>query len=77
MSKNTKREKLSEKIEEILSSEDTNTLKELINDDSKLEEMSKMALKDPSTGGNPIKLSQEDFFKLYRNAYDGKLIFKL
>ena len=30
MSKNTKREKLSEKIEEILSSEDTNTLKELI-----------------------------------------------
>ena len=36
------------------------TLKELINDDSKLEEMSKMALKDPSTGGNPIKLSQEE-----------------
>ena len=53
------------------------TLKELINDDSKLEEMSKMALKDPSTGGNPIKLSQEDFFELYKNAYDGKLIFKL
>ena len=37
------------------------TLKELIEDNSRLEEMSKMALKDPSTGGNPIKLSQEDF----------------
>ena len=37
------------------------TLKELINDDSKLEKMSELALKDPSTGGNPIILSQKDF----------------
>tara|TARA_Y100000590_G_scaffold240785_1_gene270802 strand:+ start:138 stop:1289 length:1152 start_codon:yes stop_codon:yes gene_type:complete len=49
------------------------TLKELINDDSRLEEMSTMALKDPSTGGNPIALNQKDFLELYQNAYIGKL----
>ena len=48
-------------------------LKELINDDTKLEEMSKMALQDPSTGGNPIVLTQEDFLILYKNSYEGKL----
>jgi len=50
------------------------TLKELINDDSKLEKMSELALKDPSTGGNPINLSQKDFLELYKNSYDGKLL---
>tara|TARA_B100000700_G_scaffold3177_1_gene3722 strand:+ start:1157 stop:2317 length:1161 start_codon:yes stop_codon:yes gene_type:complete len=50
------------------------TLKELINDDSKLEKMSELALKDPSTGGNPIPLSQKDFLELYKNSYDGKLL---
>tara|TARA_B100000700_G_scaffold260025_1_gene295249 strand:+ start:478 stop:1629 length:1152 start_codon:yes stop_codon:yes gene_type:complete len=50
------------------------TLKELINDNSRLEEMSKMALNDPSTGGNPISLTQNDFFDLYKNSYDGKLL---
>ena len=49
------------------------TLKELIEDDSKFNTMSKMALDDPSTGGNPTKLSQKDFEILYQNAYDGKL----
>ena len=50
------------------------TLKELINDDSKLEKMSELALKDPSTGGNPIPLSQKDFLELYKKSYDGKLL---
>ena len=50
------------------------TLKELINDDSKLEKMSELALKDPSTGGNPIPLSQKDFLELYKNSFDGKLL---
>ena len=50
------------------------TLKELINDDTKFEEMSKMALKDPSTGGNPIPLTEKDFLELYKNAYLGKLL---
>ena len=50
------------------------TLKELINDNSRLEEMSKMALNDPSTGGNPISLTQNDFLDLYKNSYDGKLL---
>ena len=49
------------------------TLKELINDNSKFEQMSIMAKDDPSTGGNPIKLESSDFLDLYRNAYDGSL----
>ena len=49
------------------------TLKELIQDNSRLEEMSKMALHDPSTATNPITLTQEDFLDLYKNAYEGKM----
>ena len=49
------------------------TLKELINDNSKFEEMSIMAKGDPSTGGNPIKLESSDFLDLYINSYDGIL----
>ena len=49
------------------------TLKELIEDGSKFNEMSKMALDDPSTSGNPTKLSQKDFEILYQNAYEGNL----
>ena len=50
------------------------TLKELINDDAKFEVMSKMALQDPSTGSNPIALTQKDFLKLYKDSYQGKLL---
>ena len=50
------------------------TLKELIDDDSRLEEMSKMALNDPSTGGNPVSLTQNDFFDLYKKSFEGKLL---
>ena len=53
------------------------SLKELINDDSRFEEMSEMALNDPSTEGNPIKLSQKDFLDLYNNSYYGKLSIKI
>jgi len=49
------------------------TLKELINDNSKFEEMSIMAKDDPSTGGNPVKLESSDFLDLYINSYDGIL----
>ena len=49
------------------------TLKELIIDDSRFEEMSKMAIQDPSTGSNPISLTQNDFLELYQNSYNGKL----
>ncbi len=49
------------------------TLKELIDDDSKFEEMSVMALNDPSTSGNPIELNDKDFFKLYKDSFEGKL----
>ena len=49
------------------------TLKELIQEDSKFEEMSKMAKDDPSTGGNPIPLEINDFYNLYKDSYSGKL----
>ena len=49
------------------------TLKELINDNSKFEQMSVMAKDDPSTGGNPIKLESSDFLDLYMNSYNGNL----
>ena len=49
------------------------TLKELIQDDSKFEEMSKMAKNDPSTGGNPITLEIKDFYNLYKDSFSGIL----
>ena len=49
------------------------TLKELIDDDSKFKKMSVMALKDPSTSSNPIKLNENDFLKLYQNSFEGIL----
>ena len=49
------------------------TLKELIQEDSKFEEMSKMAKDDPSTGGNPISLEINDFYNLYKDSYSGIL----
>ena len=49
------------------------TLKELINEDRRFEEMSVMAFNDPSTGGNPIQLNDKDFLQLYKDAFIGKL----
>ncbi len=49
------------------------TLKELIDDDSHFEKMSVMALNDPSTASNPIKLNQDDFLKLYQHSFEGIL----
>ena len=49
------------------------TLKDLIKEEIKFEQMSKMALADPSTGGNPIKFNESDFLKLYRDSYAGNL----
>ena len=49
------------------------TLKELINDDTKFEEMSEMALNDPSTNSNPVNLNKKDFLELYKLSFEGKL----
>ena len=49
------------------------TLKDLIKENSKFEEMSLMALNDPSTSSNPIKLSIDDFSKLYKDSFEGNL----
>ena len=49
------------------------TLKGLIDDDSKFNEMSKMAKDDPSTAGNPIAFEVSDFYNLYQDSYKGIL----
>ena len=49
------------------------TLKELIHEDTKLEEMSAMALEDPTAGSNPINLNQSDYLKLYQDSFKGIL----
>ncbi|HIC76566.1 MAG TPA: iron-containing alcohol dehydrogenase [Candidatus Dadabacteria bacterium] len=49
------------------------TLEELIHEDTKLEEMSAMALVDPTAGSNPIDLNQLDFLKLYQDSFKGIL----
>ena len=49
------------------------TLEELIHEDTKLEEMSAMALVDPTAGSNPINLNQSDFLKLYKDSFKGIL----
>ena len=49
------------------------TLKELIHEVTKLEEMSAMALVDPTAESNPIELNQMDFLKLYKDSFEGVL----
>ena len=49
-------------------------LSELIQINSnQLEELSQMALEDPSTTTNPTKLTKEDFRKMYQYSIEGKL----
>ena len=49
------------------------TLEELIHENTKLEEMSTMALEDPTAVSNPINLNQSDFLKLYQDSFKGIL----
>ena len=42
-------------------------------DDKRFAEMSKMAPKDPTAGGNPRKLTAGAALKLYEQAYEGKV----
>ena len=49
------------------------TLEELIHEDTKLEEMSAMALEDPTAGSNPIDLNKSDFLQLYQDSFKGIL----
>ena len=49
-------------------------LSEVIDEkDFDIDRLSKMALKDPSTEGNPKKLTLEDMRLLYKNSMSGKL----
>ena len=42
--------------------------------DFDIERLSKMALEDPSTGGNPKKLSVDDIKVMYEHSMSGKLL---
>ena len=49
-------------------------LSEVINEkDLKLDRLSKMALEDPSTGGNPKKLTESDMKVMYQHSMSGNL----
>ena len=41
--------------------------------DFQLDRLSKMALNDPSTGGNPKKLTEADMKTMYQHSMTGKL----
>lgn len=49
------------------------TLKGLIGDASRIEELSRMAAVDPSAGGNPVDLTEAACVRLYRDSFDGVL----
>ncbi|MGI9411496.1 MAG: iron-containing alcohol dehydrogenase, partial [Hyphomicrobiaceae bacterium] len=49
------------------------TLEELIRDDSRFAEMSEMAPRDPTAGGNPIPINSETCLELYRRAWSGNI----
>jgi alcohol dehydrogenase class IV len=50
------------------------TLSEVIDEkDLQLDRLSKMALEDPSTSGNPKKLSETDMKSMYSHSMEGKL----
>jgi alcohol dehydrogenase class IV len=38
-----------------------------------IEQLSKMALEDPSTGGNPKKLTVDDMKLMYKHSMSGQL----
>ena len=42
-------------------------------EDFQLDRLSKMALEDPSTGGNPKKLTEADMKVMYEYSMSGKL----
>ena len=49
-------------------------LSEVINEeDFDLDRLSKMALADPSTGGNPKKLTEADMKIMYQHSMSGEL----
>ena len=49
-------------------------LSDVINEkDLQLDRLSKMALADPSTGGNPKKLSEDDMKIMYQHSMSGTL----
>lgn len=50
-----------------------NTLAEVGVPEQASEQLAQQAFDDPSTGGNPLPLTPQDFAQLYRNAIRGVL----
>lgn len=52
------------------------TLRELIGDDTRFDELSEMAYRDPSTGGNPRPLTAKDMRTMFELSFEGELSLK-
>jgi alcohol dehydrogenase len=48
------------------------SLNAIVADDTRFEELARMAVVDPTAGGNPIELTEADCIQLYRHSFDGK-----
>lgn len=48
------------------------SLSKIIDDDTQFEKLAKMAVDDPSAGGNPIELTEGACFELYRRSFHGE-----
>ena len=49
------------------------TLKDIVADDTRFEELARMAIVDPTASGNPLELTETHCFQLYRQSFDGLL----
>ncbi len=47
------------------------TLKGIVADDTRFEELARMAVVDPTAGGNPIELTEAHCLELYRQSFEG------
>ncbi len=48
------------------------TMKSIVGDDTRFAELARMAIVDPTAGGNPIELREDDCQELYRRAFEGR-----
>jgi alcohol dehydrogenase class IV len=46
------------------------TLKAIVPDETRFEELSRMAVVDPTAGGNPVELTEATCLQLYRQSFD-------
>jgi alcohol dehydrogenase len=49
------------------------TLKSIVPDNSRFEELARMAVVDPTAGGNPVELTEADCIRLFQQCLEGTL----